>query len=117
MLWITRKPMMTLATSLAAAFRILKPKWQLGGYDTFANAAYFIGTYHTQRCCLWAAWFHLKKLERGAGAEVDGGPPPDGIRDTVEVSGPQDQRAHFKTSTEVSEHLRALRKRGLSRSS
>lgn len=109
--------MMPFATSMLAPFRILKPKWQLSGHDTYAGDAYYIGRYYTQRCCLWAAWFYLRRLERGAGAETDGGPPPNGIRDTVDVSGPQDQRVHFNTSAAVSERLRALRKRGRSRTS
>ncbi len=90
---------------------ILKPKWQLSGYDTFAGEAYFVGRYHTQRCALWAAWFHLRKLERGAGARSDGGPPPDGIRDTVDVSHPHGRTINLTRSSEVSKHLRALQKR------
>jgi hypothetical protein len=96
-----------------AALDFVKPKWQLTGYDTFDNkASYFIGRYYTQRFCLRAAWFYLWKLEHGAGAEVDGGPPPSGIRDTVSVSGPPDHYPHyFRSSAEVSEYLGALRKR------
>lgn len=111
------KTMKHSASSLAAVSRIVKPKWQLSGDDTYAGDAYFIGRYYTKRCCLWAAWFYLRKLERGAGAELDGGPPPNGIRDTVNISAPQEQSVYFKTSSEVSEHLRALRKRGRGRSS
>jgi hypothetical protein len=95
------------------ALSFVQPKWQLTGYDTFdAKASYFIGRYYTRRRCLWAAWFYLWKLEHGSGAEVDGGPPPSGVRDTFSVSGPPDYYPHyFSPSAEVSEYLRELRKR------
>lgn len=95
----------------------LKPKWQLSGYDTFAGDRYFIARYYTQRCALWAAWFYLRKIERSPGAEADGGPPPDGIRDTVDVTHPDARTINLTRSAEVSKHLRALRKRGRSLSS
>ena len=89
---------------------ILKPKWQLSGYDTFAGDRYFIARYYTRKCALWAAWLYLRKLERSPGAEADGGPPPEGIRDTVDVSHPDARTINLSRSTEVSKHLHALRK-------
>ncbi|MDH3232682.1 MAG: hypothetical protein OEQ29_04090 [Alphaproteobacteria bacterium] len=88
-------------------FGLLTPRWQVSGYDSFAHEPYVIGRYYTRRCALWAAWIYLRKLERGGA--VDGGPPPDGIRDTVSVSGPRHQHADFSTSGEVRAALRALR--------
>ena len=96
---------------IRAPFRWLTPRWQLNGYDTFAGEPYFIGRYYTERCCLWAAWIHLRRSERGAGAATDGGPSPDGVRDTLSVSGPRKRHMSFKTSNEVAERLRALRPR------
>ena len=70
--------------------------WRLEGYDTFAHESYPLeGSYSNEASAREAARKFLKGLERNQAASLSGGPPPDGIQDTVCVVRPDGSKYRY----------------------